>query len=340
MLLDGKGRQIHAHAIGDRAVRVALDGYEVALRAGGRHDNRHSISHLQLVHPHGLRRFARLGVVASMQLQWAVRDTWTVDALLPYMGPERHRRLFPARSLERHGALLAGGSDCPMAPLGVWSQIRTAIDREGVDSEGPLRPEREGVARTSALRMHTTGAARQLRADHRTGTLTRGRGRAAVLVLLERDVSRVPVPEISGTEVRLPLVNGVPVYEEGTAAGKAARARTAAATARRPAGTDRHRAEGTPGRDDTASTRAGVLPALRAGRRTLQRGMSTVPQGGRAGAASSVEADRTAAPRGPRAGRAVTERIVGLGIGVRTEIRAGGTPSRPHLSPKATERFP
>ncbi|MFE0424889.1 amidohydrolase [Streptomyces sp. NPDC058953] len=248
VLLDTEGWQIHAHAIGDRAVRVALDGYEAALRAGGRRDNRHTITHLQLVHPTDVRRFARLGVVASMQLQWAMRDTWTVDALLPYIGPRRHRRLFPARSLERHGALLAGGSDWPVDPLGVWNQIRTAIDREGADSDGPLHPEREAISRTSALRMHTAGTARQLRADHRTGTLTPGR--AADLVLLDRDVTRVPVPEISGTRVRLTLVGGVPVYDEGTAAGRAARARTAAATARRPAGTDRHRACGGPARKE------------------------------------------------------------------------------------------
>ncbi|MFE7130830.1 amidohydrolase [Streptomyces sp. NPDC057638] len=242
VLLDAEGWQIHAHAIGDRAVRVALDGYEAARRAGGRRDNRHTITHLQLVHPGDLRRFARLGVVASMQLQWAMRDAWTMDALLPYIGPERHRRLYPARSLERHGALLAGGSDWPIDPLGVWNQIRTAIDREGADSDGPLHPEREGIRRVSALRMHTAGAARQLRADRRTGTLALGR--AADLVLLDRDVTRIPVPEISGTEVQLTLVGGVPVYEAGTAAGRAARARTPVATARRPVGIDRHSACG------------------------------------------------------------------------------------------------
>ncbi|MGX2995773.1 amidohydrolase [Streptomyces sp. JNUCC 64] len=243
VLLDAKGWQIHAHAIGDRAVRVALDGYEAALRAGGRRGSRHTITHLQLVHPDDLRRFARLGVVASMQLQWAMRDAWTVDALLPYIGPERHRRLFPARSLERHGALLAGGSDWPVDPLHVWNQVRTAIDREGADSDGPLHPEREAISRTASLRMHTAGTARQLRTEHRTGTLTPGR--AADLVLLDRDVTRVPLREISDTEVRLTLVNGTPVYDRDTTAGRAARARGAATrTTRRPSMTDRHRACG------------------------------------------------------------------------------------------------
>ncbi|MEU3597751.1 amidohydrolase [Streptomyces sp. NPDC006798] len=240
-LLDQNGWQIHAHAIGDRAVRTALDGYETAQRAHGRRGNRHTITHLQLVHPTDLQRFAHLGVIASMQLQWAMRDTWTMDALLPYIGPERHRRLYPARSLERHGTPLAGGSDWPVDPLHTWNQIRTAIDRQGADSDGPLHPEHQAISRTSALRMHTTGAARQLRMDHITGTLTPGR--AADLVLLDRDITRVPVPEISGTQVRLTLVNGIAVHDADTAAGRAVRAQTerpAAGASRRPAHANRH----------------------------------------------------------------------------------------------------
>ncbi|MFH8620117.1 amidohydrolase [Streptomyces sp. NPDC017979] len=243
VLLDRKGWQIHAHAIGDRATRIALDGYETALRTHGRRGNRHTITHLQLVHPTDLRRFAQLDVIASMQLQWAMRDTWTMDALLPYIGPDRHRRLYPARSLERHGALLAGGSDWPIDPLETWNQIRTAIDREGAHSDGPLHPEMEAINRASALRMHTTGATWQLRMDRHMGTLTPGR--AADLVLLDRDVTRVPVPEISSTQVRLTLVDGVPVHEEGTATARAARARTenpATGAARRPARANRHQA--------------------------------------------------------------------------------------------------
>ena len=72
--LDEAGWQVHVHAIGDRAVRLALDAFEAARTRGGRTDNRHTITHLELIDPSDFRRFGRLGVLASMQLHWAERD--------------------------------------------------------------------------------------------------------------------------------------------------------------------------------------------------------------------------------------------------------------------------
>ncbi|MFJ6983173.1 MULTISPECIES: amidohydrolase [unclassified Streptomyces] len=228
-LLDRAGWQLHAHAIGDRAVRTALDGYEAALRANGRRGNRHTIAHLELVDPSDYRRFASLGVIACMQLQWAMRDEWTMGSLLPYIGERRHRRLYPAGSLRRHGATLSGGSDWPVDPLQSWNQIRTAVDREGAFAEeGALYPETESLSRTAALRMHTAGSAYQLRMERVIGTLTEGR--AADMVLLDRDVTRIPVREISDTEVRLTLVGGRVVHEASSSA--APRPARSAATAR------------------------------------------------------------------------------------------------------------
>ncbi|MET8825527.1 amidohydrolase [Streptomyces sp. NPDC004610] len=230
-VFDRAGWQLHAHAIGDRAVRTALDGYETALRANGRRGNRHTIAHLQLVHPDDYPRFRRLGVVACMQLQWATRNTWTMEALAPYLGPDRHRLLYPARSLERQGAALAGGSDWPVDPLNSWNQIRTAVDREGADSEqGALYPEREALSRASALRMHTAGSAHQLRLDRLTGSLTPGL--AADLVVLDRDVTRVPVREISDTRVRLTLIGGKRAYDADAPDATASRASAPAAVDR------------------------------------------------------------------------------------------------------------
>ncbi|MET9959221.1 amidohydrolase [Streptomyces sp. NPDC006326] len=228
------GWQMHAHGLGDRAVRTALDGYAYARRTTGQRDARNAIAHLQLVDPADLRRFAQLGVAACMQLQWAARDTWTVEALLPYIGPERHRRLYPARSLEKAGARLTGGSDWPVDALQVWNQLRTAIDRQGAYGAGQLYPEREGLGRASVLRMHTAGTAWQLRQDALTGTVEPGK--AADLVVLDRDVTRCPVADISGTGVRLTLVGGRVVHDAESAAGRAAAARVArAASGPRPA---------------------------------------------------------------------------------------------------------
>ncbi|MEU3721411.1 amidohydrolase [Streptomyces sp. NPDC031705] len=226
---NGIGWQMHAHGLGDRAVRTALDGYEAARRITGRRDPRNAIAHLQLVHPADLRRFAELGVAACMQLQWAAEDTWTMEALLPYIGPERHRRLYPARSLERAGARLTGGSDWPVDALQVWNQLRTAIDRQGDAGTGALHPELEALSRTSVLRMHTLGTAWQLRQEGLTGTVERGK--AADLVLLDRDVTRCPVADISGTRVRMTLVGGRVVHDADSAAGRAAAAGLARAAA-------------------------------------------------------------------------------------------------------------
>ncbi|MCB5181951.1 amidohydrolase, partial [Streptomyces antimicrobicus] len=223
------GWQMHAHGLGDRAVRTALDGYAYAQRVTGRRDLRNTVAHLQLVDPADLRRFAQLGVAACLQLQWAAQDTWTMEALLPYIGPERHRWMYPARSLERAGARLSGGSDWPVDALQVWNQLRTAIDRQGAHGTGPLHVEQEGLGRTSALRMHTLGTAWQLRQDERTGTVERGK--AADLVLLDRDVTRCPVADISATRVRLTLVGGRVVHDADSTAGRAAEGRTARAVA-------------------------------------------------------------------------------------------------------------
>ncbi|MCP3818433.1 amidohydrolase [Streptomyces sp. A3M-1-3] len=228
------GWQMHAHGLGDRAVRTALDGYAYARHATGRRDARNAIAHLQLVDPADLRRFAQLGVAACMQLQWAAKDTWTMEALLPYIGPERHRWMYPARSLEKAGARLAGGSDWPVDALQVWNQLRTAIDRKGAYGEGELYRRLEGLSRASVLRMHTLGTAWQLRQDGLTGTVEKGK--AADLVLLDRDVTRCPVPDISDTKVELTLVGGRTVHDAHTATGRAAAARlTRAAQGPRPA---------------------------------------------------------------------------------------------------------
>ncbi|MFK0048549.1 amidohydrolase [Streptomyces sp. NPDC090741] len=219
------GRQLHAHGLGDRAVRTALCGYAYARRVTGQRDARNAVAHLQIVDPADLRRFAQLGVAACMQLQWAAQDTWTMDAPLPYIGPERHRWMYPARSLERAGARLTGGSDWPVDALQAWNQLRTATDRQGAYGTGELYREREGLSRSSVLRMHTAGTAWQLRQEGLTGTVEPGK--AADLVLLDRDVTRCPVADISGTGVRMTLVGGRVVHDADSAAGRAAPARAA-----------------------------------------------------------------------------------------------------------------
>jgi predicted amidohydrolase YtcJ len=234
--LDAGGWQMHAHAIGDRAVRTALNAYEAVARPG-RRSRRHTITHLQLVHPDDYRRFARAGVVASMQLQWAMPGPFTDDALRPYIGPERHARLYPARSLAKAGAWLAGGSDWPVDPLLPFSQIATAVDRSNPELDAPPLNPREALTRSQSLVMHTAGAAHQLH-DGNSGTVRAGQ--RADLIVLDRDITRVPMKDVRATQVRYTLISGRVVHDAGSETGQA-RAQlvpgmAASATGRTPGG--------------------------------------------------------------------------------------------------------
>lgn len=226
--LDREGWQVHSHAIGDRAVRVGLDGCEAALKANGRRDRRHTITHLQLVHPRDYPRFAALGVIGSMQLQWAIRNVFTLDALEPYIGAERFKRLYPARSLVNAGMRMAGGSDWPVDAFRPFNQIATAIDRTSYqDDPRPLNAG-EGLTRDQSLRMHTSGGAFQL---HDTSSGVVAPGKRADLITLDRDITRVAVDDIRETTVRHTVVAGRIVYSADSSDARAKVRQLAAAQA-------------------------------------------------------------------------------------------------------------
>jgi predicted amidohydrolase YtcJ len=234
--LDREGWQVHTHAIGDRAVRVALNGYEAALRANGRSGNRHTITHLELVHPDDYARFGRLGVIASMQLQWAVRNVFTLDALRPYIGEGRFNRLYPARSLSAAGARLAGGSDWPVDPLSPFNQIATAVDRTTTYSSDPtpLDPD-ESISRGHSLRMHTRASAFQMHSPN-TGTIAQGKN--ADLIILDRDITSGPVNEIREAAVKHTMIAGEVVYDATSTSQRGAVRKMAALAGIGPTGHD------------------------------------------------------------------------------------------------------
>ena len=220
-VLDADGWQLHAHAIGDGAVRAALDGYEISRKANGNTGRRHTIAHLQLVHPDDYPRFAQLGVIPDMQLQWATRNVWTMDALKPFIGQKRWERMYPAKSMLDAGARLAGGSDWPVDPLYPWNQVQTAIDRLGLYGEGKPLGAHEGISRVQSLRMHTRGTAYQLHQDKKTGTVEVGK--LADLVVLDRDVATCPVSDIKDSVPQLTMVGGEVTFDLASSTGKQAR---------------------------------------------------------------------------------------------------------------------
>ena len=194
-------------------MRSALDAFEHARTQNGVTDRRHTICHLELVHPEDFRRFAELGVLANMQLHWAERDSYTIDKLKPYLGSKRWRHTYPAGSLHRAGAMLCGGSDWPVDPLLPFRQIEMAVNRTADEIyEGYLRPlfSHQGLELRQSLAMHTRNSAFQLHQEELSGQIRVGL--AADLAVLDRDPLGVPLKKVSKTKVRMTLVNGEVVH--------------------------------------------------------------------------------------------------------------------------------
>jgi predicted amidohydrolase YtcJ len=235
---DRAGWQVHFHAIGDRAVRTGLDAFAAARKANGVTNGRHSIAHLQLIHPDDYARFTKLGVVPVWQLQWACDDYWTGPALEPFIGAARHARLYPAHSVQVTNARMAGGSDWPVDPLYPWNQIATSVDRIGIgglpeSGAGgtglPLDPD-QAISLTSSLKMHTAGSAYQLHQDGSTGTLAVGK--QADIQILDMNAQKVSTAELAWANVVRTFVGGQTTYDAAATAVSGARVTTGAGTGR------------------------------------------------------------------------------------------------------------
>ena len=211
--IDAAGFQVHVHAIGDRAVRQALDAFAYARTHNGPRDARPMIAHLQLIDPADLPRFAALGVVPSFQPLWAQRDGYIVDLTEPVVGPERSARLYPIGSVVRAGARLAAGSDWPVSSMNPLEAIQVAITRRSVDSTpGPAWLPDQAVDLPTMLRAYTAGGAYAAGNEARTGTLEIGK--AADLIVLDRNLYRIPTAEIHAVKVLLTLLDGREVWKD------------------------------------------------------------------------------------------------------------------------------
>ncbi|WP_017974495.1 amidohydrolase [Actinopolyspora halophila] len=208
--LDVEGFSVHFHAVGDLAVRQALDAVQAARRTNGITDNRHQIAHLQVVHPADVTRFSELGIVANLQAEWAHNDTAMTELTAPYLGEQRYRRQYPFRSLRDSGALLAAGSDWPVSEAAPMRAVHVAVNRsEPGDEAPPLLPE-QAVDLSDALAATTIGSARAHLLDEHTGSIAPGK--SADLTVLETNPFALPRSEIGYTGVDLTMVGGRVVH--------------------------------------------------------------------------------------------------------------------------------
>jgi predicted amidohydrolase YtcJ len=222
--LDGIGFQIHVHAIGDRAVRDALDAFQAARSASKRQDLRHHIAHLQVVHPADLPRFRQLDVTANAQPLWACYDKQMTELTLPFLGPDRSAWQYPFGSLIRGGAPLAIGSDWPVSsPNPLWL-LHVAVNRMAPwdtsaepdpRSGEPFLPD-ERLDLPTALAAATAGSARVNHFDD-SGTIQAGY--RADLTVLDRNLFEHPPSEIGRAQVDLTMAGGRIVYARPGSSG-------------------------------------------------------------------------------------------------------------------------
>ena len=211
--LDAEGFQVHVHALGDRAVREALDAIEAA-RSGQR-----SVRRAPPPRPHPGRGSGRraalpeLGVAANMQPYWACNDAQMVDLTLPFLKPERAVLQYPFRSLQRAGARLVGGSDWSVSTPNVMAEVEVAVNRISPEnrSAAPFLPG-EALSLIDALGAFTNGSAWVNHLDASTGSIEVGK--FADLVVVDRDVFAADPRTIGDSRILLTLVEGAAVHED------------------------------------------------------------------------------------------------------------------------------
>ncbi|MBT9586552.1 amidohydrolase family protein [bacterium] len=204
--LAAAGFQVHIHAIGDRAVRTALDSFT---KAPG-HDLRHTIAHLQLIDQTDLARFRQLGVVANVQAYWAQADEYITQFANPLLGPQRAAQQYPLASLWRSGAVLAGGSDWSVSTPNPLEAIEVALTRRPVGSNGPAWIAEERMDLPAMLAAYTINGAYLGHCEEETGSIEVGK--AADLVVLERNLFDIPPGEIHGVQVTHTILDGRVIY--------------------------------------------------------------------------------------------------------------------------------
>ena len=208
--LDAAGFQVHFHALGDRAVREALDAIEAARAANGPSDGRHHLAHLQVVHPDDVPRFARLGAVANIQPLWAAHEPQMDELTIPFLGARRAAWQYPFGDLLRAGSPMAAGSDWSVSSPNPLDGIHVAVNRvaPGTDRE-PLYAQNR-ITLAEATTAYTAGSAFVNHLDGVTGRLEVGY--LADLAVLDRDVFAFPTDEIADARVVATYVEGERVF--------------------------------------------------------------------------------------------------------------------------------
>ena len=214
--LDREGFPVHFHALGDRAVRNALDAVAAARQAPGARGLRHHLAHLQVVHPDDVPRFARLSATANIQPLWATHEPQMDELTIPFLGERRSGWQYPFRSLLDGGSPLCAGSDWPVSsPNPLWG-AHVAVNRslpavaEGTGGDPFLPGQALGLA--EVLAAYTSGSARVNGLDGSAGSITEGLD--GDFAIVNADLAHLPAAEICQAAVVQTWIRGELVHQQ------------------------------------------------------------------------------------------------------------------------------
>lgn len=211
--LDAAGIQLQFHAMGDRAINMALNAVEYAQAINGRRDARHQITHLHVIASEDLPRFRKLGVIANIQPYFAENIEYNTVRALDLLGPKRHALMFRFRDLIASGAIVAASTDGPVAsPLNPFVSIQAAITRREAGSKAdPFIPEQR-LALPEIMAAYTINGAYANFLDGDSGSLEVGK--LADFVMLDRNLFEIDAEEIHKSRILWTVIEGREAYRD------------------------------------------------------------------------------------------------------------------------------
>lgn len=215
--LDAEGFQVHFHALGDRAVRNALDAVEHTRAVNGPSDTRPHLAHLQIVAEADTKRFAEVDATANLQMLWATHEDQLDTLTLPFMPDSAAGRQYPFGDLYANGARLAAGSDWPVSSANPLEAIQIGVTRVGSElTSEPLDGEHQRLDLAVAFAAYTSGSAYVNHRDDMTGSIREGY--LADLIVISPNPFGLPVDSISDARVIETWIDGERLYARDTTA--------------------------------------------------------------------------------------------------------------------------
>ncbi len=211
--LDRLGFSISTHAIGDRAIRLALDAYEVANKTNGYRDARHRVEHIENPSAQDIPRFGKLGVIASMQPLHATPNENILNVWAGSVGPQRAQRAWPWHDILAGNANMCFGSDWPVVTLNPWPAVQILLTREtaeGTPAGGWLPKQR--LILEQAIQGYTMGGAIAAKREKTEGSIEVGK--LADVIIISQDLFKIAPNQIGKTKVLMTMVGGKVVYQD------------------------------------------------------------------------------------------------------------------------------